>query len=712
MASRRCEAQEVLDEVGIQLPRFSDEGVAAVLHAWTQTQLQDVSSMPEGAQERAHLAHLTDMIEALQLHGLNLPAGVKTRKLIVSNNRESGFTWNSDEPIPHDMDEGDFRCDAAIVNHAVTEEHLAGEGGFSFVHVPIELAKTTMRRCELGQIGAYSITFRAPGSRYQVGLGIQHSQLFLFLLSPTGWARIAEADYTNRNKEVSEILAFCLSDAARDDTLVALAQAGIPLKDGLEVQAIYDGRGKDDRPIPSSKFHPDLPGNRLPRPFFSSEMLYGARSQAWALKGRLINNHGEESESEEFIVISKLLRKGKAVNSYVFSEGLKNIAPKQSRARWFEESLGINIDEASFKNPASQRVRVVEILRGPRLQTWDEAMSSGTLTVVSAIAAFRACLLVLWSMRPLHHRDVSISNLLLNPLIKTHPSKIALDEAEPTPLPARLFDYGNARWGSEPSDIDRRHAQVRSISEDDSWTGTYHFLSRAALYLDRVVRNGDNDENSIAERIRSIAQHHHWHDAESLFFCFAVLACSRFQRFPKIKKAIDDWLSAPEVPSRRSWLPSVSDLRGVLRDLQLRSDRENEERDTVAELLLSCGLMLREVADTDGVDGILLATSLFADGPRQDAKVFGELLAACNTAITRLNEIENSPDVGRLSNTSMSPTPTPTTRETSEPVGSLEQGVDTSRAHSSPNKRSRRSEDFVDEPRDRDFATSGPATKE
>lgn len=45
--------------------------------------------------------------------------------------------------------------------------------------------------------------------------------------------------------------------------------------------------------------------------------------------------------------------------------------------------------------------------------TWDEAAQSEPLSVIDVIRAFHDGVRVLWQMRPLHHRDVSIFNMLL-----------------------------------------------------------------------------------------------------------------------------------------------------------------------------------------------------------------------------------------------------------------------------------------------------------
>lgn len=196
------------------------------------------------------------------------------------------------------------------------------------------------------------------------------------------------------------------------------------------------------------------------------------------------------------------------------------------------------------------------------------------------------------------------------------------------------------------------------------------------------MRDRKDDELSNALEIRSIAQHHHWHDAESLF-----LVCSRFQRSLSVKQCIDAWLSQPGNATRTSWLDQVTTLWQSLGDLKPCSDRERAEVGAVAKLLQAGVLAFKDTARTDDLIGIDLARCLFAGGPDQDVQLFTQLLAACNTAISGLNEIDGTPDVHRLGNSSIPRGQR--TRVLSETLSSRAPDDEAGRTRPSPNKRSK-----------------------
>lgn len=570
----------------------------------------------------------------MQQQGKNLPPGSTGRTLVVRNNKRFGFSWDLDELADDGLDSKDFRPDAAVVLKSTTQEQLDGERGFSFVHVPVEF-KTAAGSNELGQVGGYWTAFRPPGCRYQVGLSIRQTTCTLFLLAPTGWAKVSTCDYLDRSKAVAEMLAFLLSDAPRDDSLLKLMGRGIDLMSLDEAEAVYEGRCAPAE-SPSLTFVPSTVDKRLPRPFFSSELLFGSRTQAWALHGELQDKEGDVQEEGQFIVTVKIVRKGKAVNGFVFSSRLARQAAQHAQLGWFEESLGVHVDRSTWDRHESHRVRVVEVFRGSRMATWDEAMHGQLLTVGKCIEALRACLVVLWRMRPMHHRDVSVYNLLVDCSMAVVTDPIGLDD-EPQRLPARPFDFGNSRWANEASDGNKRRTRTVSLSGDDCWTGTYCFLSRAALYLDEFADDDGEDESAAAQHVKSVARHRHWHDAESLFLCFCAMVGSRFLRDGRLKEGLEAWLSSPADLPRSSWLDQASFLVRRLLRVKPLTTREAVEIKVTSTLLFACVDVLKRVVDVDRVAGEELAEGLFGGGPERDQQVFEGLLAACNEALAGLS---------------------------------------------------------------------------
>lgn len=110
----------------------------------------------------------------------------------------------------------------------------------------------------------------------------------------------------------------------------------------------------------------------------------------------------------------------------------------------------------------------------------------------------------------------------------------------PEPVCGRPFDFGNSRWGSEPSEAKRRHKRVKSLVDDDAWTGTYMFLSRAALFHDEFAESGGGKRSC-----RSRGQHRLpptlARPGKSVLVLH-VPARKRFQRSKRVKDTLTGWL--------------------------------------------------------------------------------------------------------------------------------------------------------------------------
>lgn len=653
IAPFRKDAEAVCNEIGLALPTFQDAEVSEVLKAWaTLPKVDDLRGKSESDQERYHANNLNALIMVLQkeMPASSLPAGSGSRRMLARKNKRIGFTFDPDETFPDGQGSKDFRPDCAIVKSSIRGVDLDGDSGFRHVHVPVECT-TASGGSELGQVGAYSIAFRAPGSRYQVALSIRQTLLRLFIFSPTGWAVARQADYSLRNKAVAEILAFVVSDAARDDSLRHVTQSGLPLIEPCQGESLYNNTDVSrDRGL---QFRVDADSHgALPRPFFSSERLWGARTQAWEVQGSIVTSDGDTVEEGTYILTCKLLRPGKAANSLVYSQRLREQSPLHARQGWFEVSRGLSLDLREMQNPRVQRMRVVEILNGPRWSTWDEVSQRSDVSVRHCFCAFRDCLRALWQMRPLHHRDISIHNLLI---AVTPPAAVATDvplvDSNPLPPFGRPFDFGNARWGSEPSDSKRRHQRSASLAQDDLWTGTYHFLSRAALLLDEATGE-DDDTSGFHEETRRLVheqgQHRHWHDAESLFLCLSFLLASRFRHAMPIHRLLDAWLKITRDDGELSFLQQAKKVMACLARYRGSNAREEAEIKAAMHALREMlGLLEGVVGEEDfGTDNHV--KMLFQASESFERNLFEGLLSAANKAVDRIAEVDAAPRLPTL----------------------------------------------------------------
>lgn len=108
------------------------------------------------------------------------------------------------------------------------------------------------------------------------------------------------------------------------------------------------------------------------------------------MQGDLVRSDGTVEEAGDFAVTAKPVSKGKAVNGFVFSRRLADAQAAHFQAGWFEQCVGTHVDMAAMACSQSHRICIVEMFRGPRLYTWDEAAQSATLTVMRCVEAFRA----------------------------------------------------------------------------------------------------------------------------------------------------------------------------------------------------------------------------------------------------------------------------------------------------------------------------------
>lgn len=103
---------------------------------------------------------------------------------------------DSDELWEDGLDDKDFRPDAVITSKTISNKDLNGPRGFAHVHVPVEVKTAT-------------------GS--------------------------SAKDYDQKDKSLANLLAFVLSDAARDDYVTQGLRTGVSLRTGQQLQALYDG---------------------------------------------------------------------------------------------------------------------------------------------------------------------------------------------------------------------------------------------------------------------------------------------------------------------------------------------------------------------------------------------------------------------------------------------------------------------------------------
>lgn len=272
-------------------------------------------------------------------------------------------------------------------------------------------------------------------------------------------------------------------------------------------------------------------------------------------------------------------------------------------------------------------------------------------------------------MRPLHHRDVSIDNLLITSLPMSTRVDIELEEDAPGAVVGRLFDFGNARWGAEPSDSRRRHERTSSMAADDVWTGTYHFLSRAALLLDDVVGNEEDQDrmrDDMRDLVRTQGQHRHWHDLESLFLCLAFLLGSRFRDLKGMQRHLTQWLAIERDSADWSFLPQARGVMLRLASVKGRCKREQVEiKHTMHALRTLLGIFEGIVGEVDYETDVHVR-QLFDGSPAVEKAIFKGVLKVANDAIAGLLEVEAEARPKTLPDDSETPTRSLRTRQVQE----------------------------------------------
>ena len=206
--------------------------------------------------------------------------------------------------------------------------------------------------------------------------------------------------------------------------------------------------------------------------------------------------------------------------------------------------MGIWVDDASLRLAGEQgcRVGVLEVVRGAPGIIW--AAVAPALPVSDLFRAFGDGIRGIHALRPLHHRDVSVYNLLVNEEAlhdgaeeeRRMEAKLAWENEDVAPrLVTSIIDYDRSRFGDDPSDILRRKAARASsvvdpdMSFDDAITGTIPFTSRAQAMLMRVGEGKAHQTLINLVKQEGRHRHWHWHDVESLCFCVIFAFFSRYE---------------------------------------------------------------------------------------------------------------------------------------------------------------------------------------
>lgn len=188
---------------------------------------------------------------------------------------------------------------------------------------------------------------------------------------------------------------------------------------------------------------------------------------------------------------------------------------------------------------------------------------------------FRDGIRCIWALRPLHHRDVSVYNLLLR-VDDLNDGEAEAARMEPVlewtdgPVAPRLttmiIDYDRSRFGEEPTDFQRRRA-FRALGQadpdmsiDDAITGTISVMSRAQQQLLLIAEEtNSSDELSLGQIIRKMGVHRHWHDVESLCLCLLFAFLTRYEsKSDRLARILDGWFDTnPVNVVEEAWLTGV-----------------------------------------------------------------------------------------------------------------------------------------------------------
>ncbi|CAO1630848.1 unnamed protein product [Sympodiomycopsis kandeliae] len=529
LLERRQSKMALMETLGLSWPQVSQQAVDAVKARWA-TDLcllgkTALTALEPSAHETQHVLQLNKILslawkaEVFDKHA---------EQLTILGLGNKAIDWRTHEDSDQSSLGPDFRPDAVMVAPKIKDADLRRPGGAQLVRLPIEIKKQGGSP-EIGQCGSYSVAFRAPGARYSMALSIRHTTLRLMVLSTSQWAELGKVDYYDilSVEPLLEILALAMLPP--DLTLQRMWSDQIPLLWSAESEALYTNglqAGSIDWQRPRRNFKP-LNGSPS-GPIYNSLQVFGSRTQVWTVDGT-IECQGEELEEGSYVVVAKFLRPGKAINTVVFQERLHQQLQLHGRPLLIEECIGVWFSEEGLRL-RDRRILVVQIFRGPAKATWAESVDG--MTLAAAWTAFADAIRVLWSSRPLHHRDISPLNLMWIPKTtgtrRSSPQPLQVSPGDQ--LTSSLLDLDNARWNLEPSEFGRRSARQRQLSHDDAWTGTPSFMARATFLMDPQQ----------PERT-----HQHWHDLESLVLCLLYMVYMRFRSLAGIGEVFQSWIHNP-----------------------------------------------------------------------------------------------------------------------------------------------------------------------
>lgn len=249
---------------------------------------------------------------------------------------------------------------------------------------------------------------------------------------------------------------------------------------------------------------------QLGEEIFRSPGLFGSKTRVWSVDGVLGGTGVASSDRQSFVLKHSFMRPGRVADGHYFMERVVWRAMEQNRRieHWFPNSAGIWVDgRFRFKDPQSTpRVGVVHSMSTARGATWQQGGADAS--VADMLRAARDAVRIIAAMRPFHHRDVSLGNLMVYTDATADGYEdermrpwLQWDKTGPAPpLVAQIIDFERGRWGEEPSDYTQRRrveqGEPRDPDEsiDNAHTGTLPFLARAQAAVRRIVMRRDEDD--------------------------------------------------------------------------------------------------------------------------------------------------------------------------------------------------------------------------
>ncbi|CAO1623021.1 unnamed protein product [Sympodiomycopsis kandeliae] len=587
-AGRKAQkGSELLKSVGLALPDLPD--VQQLCADW-----KGLASAPlkgsEAAQEKLHCQRFTHFAALL---GRYLP-GIGSKKVF---NSCGNFVLGGGRNV-----KGSVKPDIVVTRGTVTEAELQKPGVFTKVHVLAE-CKTASGAAFHGQCAKYVERFGRPGATYDFVLGVKGYKVTVMLFTAKAWSELVKFDYRDATEEVLKWLYLVLRDDKVDNKVPLAFRDGLKLLDSGVVASMYHG-GLDKALLVDGEETLQLSPIELGKTVFRSPGLFGSKTRVWAVRGSLksaATGRGAEV-AEALIVKHSFARPGRVPNGHFFMEEVRRLAEQRSKAgRWMAESVGIWVDDR-FLSPMAEmkaRIGVVHVMRPGRGATWQDAFA--TASVADILRAARDVVRIIAAMRPFHHRDISMNNLMMDPgAVEDGFEELRMEawlswqQGGPAPpLTAQVIDFERGRWGVDPSDLGQRKAMQNDDARDpdesidDAHTGTLPFLARAQGTVRRLMQEGEEERFSeMFEWVRQHGHHQHWHDLESLLLCVLIAVFSKWRREIRgIREVLEQWYSSGSVSAGRGqWLDGQAKQ---LVDCVWKSPDIGSSEKEVAELLLT-----------------------------------------------------------------------------------------------------------------------------